>query len=147
MTILQIDREVQLTAFQDCHNFVFEGDEFPEYNAVDLDQVTLDNITPKAGSGYKHYNKSLRLLYEEGVILKHARTVDGLHLDADTFQMLLNDKSLIPEAWKVDESGLNVGIVFSGYAANNMDGYDTFMPYLIWKKDQWDWAKWYHDPA
>jgi hypothetical protein len=146
MAILQINRDVQHTAFQGYNNFVFEGDEFPEYNVVNLDAVTLEKMMPKDGSGYESYNKSLRLLHEEGIILKQACTVDGFHLDADTFQMLLNDKSLIPEAWKASEGGLTVGIVFSGYAANHTDGRDSFVPYLIWKKDPWDWAKWYHDP-
>jgi hypothetical protein len=145
MTVLQINRAVQLTAFQGCSSVGFD-DDVPQYSAIDLDAVTLEKIVPKAGSGYEGHNKSLRLLHEEGIILKSARTADGFYLDADTFQMLLNDKSLIPEAWKASENGLTVGIVFMGYEANSMDSRDSFVPYLIWKKDPWDWAKWYHDP-
>ncbi len=60
-------------------------------------------------------------------------------LNANVLDYLLANPDLIPEDWKVDESGNTRYIFFWGTVYRSSDG-DLYVRYLFWRGGRWHWS-------
>lgn len=90
---------------------------------VTLADITLQTTLKESDNGRVQGEEKLRRLKAESLI----------RLDAGIFQALWENKSLIPESWKIKNA-----VYFDGTVLRNPNGY-RYVLYLYWDGDRWRW--------
>ena len=120
----------------DC-SIVKEDERSLRLSEVDRTKIKLQT-TLKNGEKMVTGEENLKRLIASGAIL----------LDAKIFQILWENKDLIPESWKQLINGKTIWIFFHGTVLRSSRGH-RYVLYLYWGVGGWDWGyfwldfKWY----